>query len=408
MIIYRVEIENFYSVRERQVIDLTVRGGTPDDLGKVVKIGEHPDTWVPRVVAVFGANASGKTNVLRALSFIYYFAMASGFGASDNVIGYHKFGTEKTENSPTRISISFALNRDLLSSENNSVSEDNYIYKYTYELELSAPDEKCMERVKRESLKCLTGIAEKEPFLFERDENGKVKISENVSSHKKLEVLEDVLRSGTSVISTLWILNDKFGENLASTMGLIHKNVNGYVSSDNYVNRYYEDEELLESLNSDLERFDFGVGSVEVYKGIDDPFLVFNHDGLRDGISIANESQGTKRFIEIYPTLRDALERGGVAIIDEFDISLHPMMLPEIVGWFEDPEKNPHKAQLWITCHSVTLMKHLVKEGIVICDKNRRGASSVYSLGSVEGVRSNEDFMEGYLRGVFGGVPVIG
>lgn len=406
MMIYRVEIENFYSIRERQVIDLTVRGDPPDDLTKVVKIGKNPDTWAPRVVAVFGANASGKTNVLRAISFIDHFATASGFGTFDSVYGYYKFGTPEAKNSPTRLSISFASNRNLLLKESHSVSTDDFIYKYIYEVELSTPDESSLDIVTRESLKCQ--VTNEEILVFERDKNGKVKIIRDISSYNKLEVLEDVLRSGTSVISTLWVLNDQFGGDLALTMWSIHKNVGTYGSQKSYVNRYYEDEELLESLNSDLERFDFGVGSVEVYKGIDDPFLMFNHDGLPDGISLAHESQGTRRFIEIYPILRDALDEGGVAVVDEFDISLHPVMLPEIIGWFEDPEKNPRRAQLWITCHSITLMRNLVKEGIVICEKRRRGSTSVYSLGSVDGVRSTEDFMDGYMRGVFGGLPIIG
>ena len=408
MIIYRVEIENFYSVRERQVIDLTVRGTPPDDSKKVVKIGEDPDTWVPRVVAVFGANASGKTNVLRAISYICDFARASAFGPATSVDGYYKFGTPDKEDSPTRLLISFASNRDLLSNERHSVVENNFIYKYTYEVELSAPDENNVERVIRESLKCLSGISDREICIFERHENGKIKIFDKISSYNKLETLEYVLRPGASIISTLRILNDQFAADLALSMGQTHTNINEGESSKNYSKKYFEDKGLLESLNSDLERFDFGVSSVDAYEGIDDPFLYFNHDGLPDGIGFWLESQGTKRFVAIYPILRDALEKGGIAVIDEFDISLHPMMLPEIVGWFEDPQRNPHGAQLWITCHSITLMRNLVKEGIVICEKRRRGSSSVYSLGSMEGVRRNEDFMEGYINGVFGGVPIIG
>ena len=406
--IYCVEIENFYSVRERQVIDLTVRGEPPNDSKKVVKMGENPDTWLPRVVAVFGPNASGKTNVLRAISFIDHFAMASAYGQSSNIFYYHKFGTPEKESSPTRLSISFVSNRDLLFNENHSVVENNFIYKYIYEVEISGLDENSEERVTRESLKYISGISDKEISIFERDENGNVEIFNEVSSYNKKQILEDVLRPSASVISTLWILNDQFAIDLVLSMGAVSTNIYETESLRNYSKKYFEDKELLESLNSDLERFDFGVSSVDAYEGMHEPFLNFNHDGLPDGIGLGLESQGTKRFVAIYPILRDALKKGGVAVVDEFDISLHPMILPEIIGWFEDPEKNPHGAQLWITCHSITLMRNLVKEGIVICEKRRRGSSSVYSLGSVDGVRGTEDFMDGYIRGVFGGVPIIG
>lgn len=411
MMIYRVEIENFYSIRERQIIDLAVEGEVPNELKRVVKVSGSPDTWVPRVVAVFGPNASGKTNVMRAISFVGHFARASAFDtAHDGIIPYFKFRTSAMEKSPTRISISFATNYDFLLNENRPFSENNMIFKYIYKFELSGTDENNMEKVISESVHCIPENTDKEICLFDRDENGKVKIYDKISSHKKWETLEDVLKADASVISTLRILNDQFGLDFAKMMRSIFSNI-GIARQDNpekYVKEYFDNKELLDSLNSELGRFDFGVSGIDVYEIKGGPAVSFEHDGLSGSVTQLLESEGTKRFIAIYPILRDALKTGGVAVIDEFDISLHPMVLPEIVRWFEDSEKNPHGAQLWITCHSITLMKHLVKEGIIICDKNRKGASSVYSLGSVEDVQSDENFMAGYVRGVFGGVPVIG
>ena len=411
MMIYRVEIENFYSIRERQIIDLAADEEPCNNSRKVVKVSGNPDTWVPRVVAVFGPNASGKTNVMRAVSFVEHFATASAFNKTyDGIIPYFKFGTSAMEKSPTRISISFASNYDFLSNEHRAFSENHMTFKYIYKFELSGADENNLEKVISESLHCIPGNTGKEICIFERDENGKVKIYDKVSSHKKSETLEDVLKEDASVISTLWILNDQFGRDFFGIMRSIFTNI-GITRKDypeKYVKEYFDNRELLDSLNSELGRFDFGVSGIDVQEGKSGPDVRFKHDGLSYDVIPLLESQGTQRFIAIYPILRDALESGGVAVIDEFDISLHPMVLPEIVRWFEDSEKNPHGAQLWITCHSITLMKHLVKEGIIICDKNRKGASSVYSLGSVEDVQSDENFMAGYVRGVFGGVPVIG
>lgn len=411
MMIYRVEIENFYSIRERQIIDLAADEEPCNDSRKVVKVSDNPDTWVPRVVAVFGPNASGKTNVMRAISFVGFFATASAFESEhDGIIPYFKFRTPAAEKSPTRISVSFASHYDFISNEHRMFSENHMTFKYIYKFELSGIDENNMEKVISESLHCIPGNTDKEICIFERDENGKVKIYDKISSHKKSETLEDVLKEDASVISTLRILNDQFGRCFFGIMRSIFTNI--VVSRrdypEKYVKEYFDNRELLESLNCELGRFDFGVSSIDVQEGKSGPDVRFKHDGLSSDVTPMLESEGTKRFVAMYPFLRDALEAGGVAVIDEFDISLHPMLLPEIVRWFEDPNKNPHGAQLWITCHSITLMKHLVKEGIIICDKNRKGASSVYSLSSVEDVKSDENFMAGYVRGVFGGVPVIG
>ena len=68
--LYRLEIENFYSIREPQVLDLRVSQSVPDTLHRIVPIFPDAEERAARVAAIFGANASGKTNVLKAIAFI--------------------------------------------------------------------------------------------------------------------------------------------------------------------------------------------------------------------------------------------------------------------------------------------------------------------------------------------------
>ncbi len=91
--IYRLEIENFYSVRERQVIDLVVSKKVPDEPGRLVPIHDCSEDRAPRVVALFGANASGKSNVLRAISFIGWFVRNSFQHQANQLLPYQKFST---------------------------------------------------------------------------------------------------------------------------------------------------------------------------------------------------------------------------------------------------------------------------------------------------------------------------
>ena len=410
MMIYRVEIENFYSVRERQVIDLAARGCSPSDPKKVVKMSENPDTWVPRVVAVFGPNASGKSNVLRAISFVTFFMTTSAFGSSNSIIPYFKFNAKEMEKSSTFLSISFLSNRNFLSKKDQFAFEKNLVCKYIYEVEFSKMDKGNGEKVINESLYYFCEDKKDRICIFERDKDGKVKISDKIGSYSKIDTIKDNLKPNASVISTLLKEKDQFATEFSKMINSTSTNIliDREDSPHNYIKRYVDDSELLKSLNFELGRLDIGVSSVDVSKKSGNPQLYFNHDGLSKKVIMDLESHGTKRFIATYPILNDALKSGGVAVVDELDISLHPMVLPEIVSWFEDSEKNPRGAQLWMTCHSILLMRNLVKEGVVICGKNRKGSSSVYSLGSVEGVRDNEDFVEGYILGVFGGIPVIG
>ena len=103
-----------------------------------------------------------------------------------------------------------------------------------------------------------------------------------------------------------------------------------------------------------------------------------------------------------------ALETGGVAVLDELDSSIHPMLLPKILRWFYDPERNPHDAQLWMSCQNASLLEDLIKEEVLFCEKDRSGRTQVYGLRDIQSVRRTDNYYRKYLSGAFGAVPQIG
>lgn len=120
------------------------------------------------------------------------------------------------------------------------------------------------------------------------------------------------------------------------------------------------------------------------------------------------ESHGTRAFIKMFPFLVQALDSGVVVAIDEMDAAIHPVVLPELVRWFYDKQtRKKHDAQLWLTCHSASLLDDLVKEEIVVCEKDRQGRTRVYSLMDVK-VRRDENHYRKYLSGAYGGIPLLG
>jgi len=120
------------------------------------------------------------------------------------------------------------------------------------------------------------------------------------------------------------------------------------------------------------------------------------------------ESHGTQSVLKYFPILNHALERGGVAVIDELDASIHPHVIAEIFRRFHDPERNTRDAQLWITCHNASLLDELEKEEILICEKDRRGYARIYGLKDIKSVRRDHNLYKKYISGVYGGVPLIG
>ncbi|MEO5344785.1 MAG: ATP-binding protein [Magnetococcus sp. YQC-9] len=119
------------------------------------------------------------------------------------------------------------------------------------------------------------------------------------------------------------------------------------------------------------------------------------------------ESRGTQTILSIAIQLHTVLERGSVMIVDELEASLHPYVAARLIELFQNPETNPHRAQLLFTTHHPHLMNSLAPAQIVICEKNRQGATEIYPLTALQ-PRKGENLANGYLKGRYGGIPYMG
>jgi hypothetical protein len=402
--IYRLEIENFYSVCERQVIDLTVGKKVPDDPGRLVSIHDGSEERAPRVVAIFGANASGKSNVLKAIPFLAWFVRFSFQHPAKQGLPYNKFASQSSIHSPTRLSVTFSGSEDPLSPS------PTVTCPYVYTLELS-PRGRSSDHVISESLHYRPSGTKRLTRIFERDSSGSIKISSMVGLGRQLSVLENILRSDASVIATLGQLNNELALTLIESAAAIETNIL-FTRFDrdeiSLLTNYAQESDLLEALNRDIRRIDLGVDQVEILARNGAPVASFTHSGLVHPIEMALESHGTQQFVKLYPTIHRALQTGGIAVVDELDMAIHPSVIPEILRWFADPSRNPYGAQLWMSCHAVSLFDHLLKEEVLFCEKNSFGATQVRSLQDIRGIRRDENFLHNYLGGVYGGVPRIG
>ena len=112
--IHRLEIENFYSIRETQVIDLRIGAKVPDEEGRFGRFNDGSGVRVPKTVAFFGANASGKSNVLRALAFLRWFLVDSVQGCRwRRVYLTSPLPIQRRALAPTRIKVYFDWLHDL-------------------------------------------------------------------------------------------------------------------------------------------------------------------------------------------------------------------------------------------------------------------------------------------------------
>jgi hypothetical protein len=224
-------------------------------------------------------------------------------------------------------------------------------------------------------------------------------------------MMTDKIRDNASVISTL----AQFGHKPSLALQAEARRVTGNILferaeiRDYDALRYYAaNDNITARLNQEIQRIDLGIREMKITLAPNGPHAFFAHEGMDQPIPWQLESHGTRSFIRNFPYLEQALQGGGIAVIDEIDISIHPLILPEIVRWFHDPERNSRKAQLWITCHSATLLEELLKEEIFFCEKDNKGRTSVYGLQDIQNVRRTDNRYRKYLSGVYGAIPQIG
>ena len=403
--LHLLKIENFYSILEPQCVDLRVAANVPDTPGRFAPLWEGSKERAPKVVAIFGPNASGKSTVLRALSFIAWFVRDSFSLQPDAPLPFERFNNCVGRSQLARLSLSLAGLVDP-----TDASEGAPQCRYSYELELGGPSGQ-PATVQREALYYWPPPAQRKVRLFERDGEGQVTAGSAFALSGFRQALDKILRPNASVISTLAQLKHPFATSIWEAAQTVFSNIlieRSDALEEQVVRVYAANPHLVEALNHEIERIDLGIRAMRVEQGVNGPIALFTHEGHDGPMPLVLESQGTRLFLSLYPVLLRALETGGIAIVDELDTAIHPLILPEILRWFHDPKRNPHHAQLWMTCHNASLLEELVKEEVLFTEKGPDGRSEIFALGDIQAVRRDDNYYRKYLGGSFGAVPNIG
>ena len=403
--LYRLEFANIYSFADPQVIDLRIGAAVPDEPGRFAPLWPGGAERAPKVVGLFGANASGKSNVLRTTAFLASF-VADSFGFRPELpMPVQRFqGTEPQW--PIRLAAEFG--GPATPDEPTASPVRGCAYRYEV---LLGDGRMGPTRVRYEALFYHPPGATRRRRLFVRDWEGRVVAAPEFGLARLHGALQHILRPDASVISTLAQLNHSLALLLVQAARKVFRNIQLEQAEpdDAAIARYLAgNPPALQRLNRDLERVDLGIREMSIVPGPSGPAAVFRHSGLAGTIPAVFESHGTRRFVRLYPLLAESLETGGVALVDELDQALHPALLAEVVRWFHDPERNPHGAQLWMTCQSPALLEELRKEEVFLCEKDPQGRSRVYGLRDIAGVRRDENLARKYLGGVYGAVPHLG
>jgi AAA15 family ATPase/GTPase len=370
-----------------------------------------------RSAVIYGANASGKSNLLDAMRFMQWFVMNSSKETqAQDEIDVIPFKLDyASESAPSRFEAIFLI--------------DGIRYRYGFEAN--------RKHVTDEWLFCSVKTKEDVLFLRTCDE---IDVRDGF---KEGSGLENKTRDNALFLSVAAQFNGEISK-------LILKWFAGFRALFGLFDQRYENYTALQMQSSNMrplllsliQEADLGIEDLTVAEAPKEPtttkdfvyndleqvfppklFLISSlhkkyRDGVPDGIVTMNfaseESEGTKKFFRIAGPILDCLQNGYIVCIDELDAKLHPNLTRAVVKLFNS-SANTKNAQLIFTTHDTNLLQYgdLRRDQIWFTEKDQFSVTDLYSLAEfkTEGgasIRKDEAYEKNYIKGKYGAVPFLG
>ena len=376
------------------------------------------DMKVLKTLALYGANASGKTTIIKAMHQFEDFVLQNMFfeGKSEEEFVFDESLSENL--SP------FALTK--AAPENTEMEMVFYTggsyYQYGFEVEHST------KNIKSEWLL----VNDEEIFEIINDE-----IHPGVKYREELKHLPRK-RKDRLYLSVL----DYFADGI---LGNFVKEIKNYFTQELFFDwiryadigfkqfgslteaqpRFVDDKEFRKRVIDCVHSIDVGIVDIKVetrthrsprtgeerkrytLKTIHNTYDAEGNFTGTKPFSIHDESMGTIKFLMMIQVLLNIIEKGGTFVIDELSQSYHPMITRFIVDLFQS-EENKNGAQLIFTTHDTSLLNNsqFRRDEVAFIEKNNRGESRLYTLADLK-VRSDASFAKDYFNGRYGAIPII-
>lgn len=377
--IISLTIENYRSIRDEQTLNLSVENLSDVHSDNFTFADSKGKTAVLRSAGLWGANASGKSNVLLAMKELVEIATVShGYELDQPIAAYHPFLLDDIHaKSPVSLELEFIGRDDL---------------RYIYHLEYDA------KNIVHEALVYYPGV--KPARLFERV-GQRFGFGTRLAGFRQIPCREN--QSYLSVAAQHQQSSEQLKEVYRFLRDDIHIVPAGYGLVNNELLKTPAYRRILAGL---LAYADTGITDV----GVNDASQpVFYHENARRGFELADESAGTRRLYEVAPMLIYGLARPGVWIVDELDCQLHPRVAEVIVMLFHDSRANVANAQLVFATHNTSLMNSdiLRRDQVWFTDKSEDGATELVCLDEYGEVRGDTNFEKWYRQGRFEAIPEV-
>ena len=413
--IIEFSVKNYRSIRDLQTISFKATGlkspvGSDIDADNIVKCN---GVSLLKTVGLYGANASGKSNILMALS---YFTRAVSTLATDSRLIrplYDPFLFE-TSNEGCFFQVVLLLNGK------------KYRYGYVVNKLDNASGNADSNGVKIESEWLYGNIDKNMKRLFLRVGNevkeNNLPTSEGMVIPTKLPYPHtlflvhatafDAKGIPEQIVSYLnhHIINNIVYKNVfrGVSINAIKKSTPLFLSFLKRFNMKYDGIELIDDERyADVKYFGFPSNKVLLKRT--------THDGNNKPLSMNleyRESAGNKKIFDLAGILLAAFNRKNdpfLIVIDEIDSNFHPSLLIKLIGMFNNPKINKANSQLLFTSHDTNLMSPSImrRDQFYFAEKQEDESTRLYSLADLRGIRNDADFAKQYLAGYYGALPVL-
>lgn len=396
----KIELENFFSIKNRICIDFVAAKSNSSQARELsYNVIDWNGTKVLKTIGLFGPNASGKSNILKAINFCCRMILESGQNNEGTVFNFMPFKFDGYEQKPSYFMIdfvcggieyeySFALTRTEVLKESlyyypngkkakifTRNEQDKEVYSFTSGI-IAKPKDVALNTSKKNLFLSRASSMNREiaqllyryflnTFLLGLVDLNSVSIEENFNVYKK--VILKALAICDTDICDIKVRHEQIPAPVMPSPG----------SPD------------LNFRLVDILRFQ------TVHKIA--PDVVFDLD--------VEESSGTKKLFQILLRLLDVVANKKSLMMDEFDMGLHTRLADFILDLIHASEQS----QLLFTSHNTNLidMKRLRKDQIVFVNKLEDGSTDVYSLYDYKDFRENMDAEKGYIQGRFDAVPFV-
>jgi len=407
-------VSNFRSIKEEQTLSMIADSSTRKNDNTFVPIAGNKLRLL-NSAAIYGANASGKSNILKALTRLMSYFHTLNIDVDDNIPYYEPFELDKScLSQPSIFKLTFIFQKIIYeyqiafdSREVHHEQLDFYPNKRPANLFIRKNNVVKRGDYFQDKRKFSTKALTKYPYL------SKVAREE----HEQMQKIYEYLKNYAFFVGNAPHMSSSFVHHVNQ---LLQEDKNLKIKLDKLIKIADTQIEKIELEEKDV-KFEFPDDMPEGIKN----FIISNnkykvlalHNTFRDGESegvtnfnfFQQESRGTIRLSELGALMLLILNRGCILVIDEIDNSLHPKLCKFLINLFHHPLTNPRNAQLIFASHETTLLDRelLRKDQIWFTEKNKYGETQLFSAQDFDKVKGDEPFDLWYMQGKFGGQPNI-